>query len=326
MRINFHTQNFKGYDAIPLKAIHYEKSPFTDTFDNEMRSIAQKEGFEIRTAKGSCKWLQDNVTFIEQDKTPFMLTRDSSVVDNFVINSKKYNIPQAYSLNYVIGGNSFIGKTSDGERWMLVGEDEIDHTGKAAIGKTYDIKIKNIHSIPQQNYHLDMFLRPLGYPFILVDSPVLVKKKLSQMELSENRSDLITLQRDFYDYEASRQRDFASHNKVMKALKKAGFIPIEIAGVYGRNINFMNAIVNKRPSGAISYITNSSVCESPFISKIEEEFRADLMQKVPFCNRVYFVSGPIEENGENYLMYQLGTFGGGLHCMTVEEPNFDILG
>ena len=324
MRINFHTQNFKGYDALPLKAIHYEKSPFTDTFDDEMRLIAQKEGFEIKSAKGSCKWLQDNVTFIEQDKTPFMLTRDSSVVDNFVINSKKYNIPQTYSLNYAIGGNSFIGKTPSGERWMLVGEDEIDRIGKPAIAKTYDIKMKNIYSIPQQNYHLDMFLRPIGYPFVLVDNPALVKKKLSQMECDGSRSELITLQKDFYDYENNRQRDFASHNKVMKALKNAGFIPIEIAGVYGNNINFMNAIVNKRASGAISYITNSSVCKSPFISRIEEEFKADLMQKVPYCNRVYFVSGPIEENGENYLMFQLGTFGGGLHCMTSEEPNFDV--
>lgn len=326
MRINFHTQNFKGYDALPLRAIHYEKSSFTDTFDDEMRSIAQKEGFEIKSTKGSCKWLQDNVTFIEQDKKPFMLTRDSSAVDNFVINSKKYGISQAYSLNYAIGGNSFIGKTSSGERWMLVGEDEINRIGKHAIAKTYDVKIKNIYAIPQQNYHLDMFLRPIGYPFVLIDNPILVKKKLSQMKHNGDISGLITLQKDYQDYEDSRQRNYASHSKVIKALKKAGFIPIEIAGVYGRNINFMNAIVNKRPSGAISYITNSSVCESSFISKIEEEFKADLMKKVPYCNRVYFVSGPIEENGENYLMYQLGTFGGGLHCMTSEEPNFDIWG
>ena len=326
MKINFLTQNFKGYDALPLKAVHYEDSPFTRAFDDEMRSIAQKEGFEIKSAKGSCKWLQDNVTYIERDKKPFMLTRDSFAVDSFVANSKGFGIPQDYSVNYSIGGNTFIGKNSSGERWMLVGEDEIDRIGKHTIAKTYDVKIKNIYAIPQQNYHLDMFLRPIGYPFVLVDNPSLVKKKLSNMEFDGTNSDLLVLQRDFNEWEQNRQRDFASHKKVMQAVKKAGFIPIEIAGVYGGNINFMNAIVNKRPSGAISYITNSSVCESPFISKIEEEFKADLMQKVPYCNRVYFVSGPIEENGKNYLMYQLGTFGGGLHCMTSEEPNFDIWG
>ena len=47
MKLNFLSQNFKGYDVAPLKAIHLEQTTSEPIID-EMNSIAQNEGFEIR--------------------------------------------------------------------------------------------------------------------------------------------------------------------------------------------------------------------------------------------------------------------------------------
>ena len=132
----------------------------------------------------------------------------------------------------------------------------------------------------------------------------------------------------FNSEELKRSMKYASHTKTVEALKKAGFIPIEIAGVYSRGINFMNAIVNSHPDGTISYITNSTSCKNPFISKLQEEFEADLRKKVPNIDKVYFVSGQknIQTENLNYMMYNLNKRGGGLHCMTLEEVDFNAWG
>ena len=41
-----------------------------------------------------------------------------------------------------------------------------------------------------------------------------------------------------------KEEGYSDCNSVCDALAEAGFIPIRIAGVYTRGINFMNAIVN----------------------------------------------------------------------------------
>ena len=86
----------------------------------------------------------------------------------------------------------------------------------------------------------------------------------------------------------------------------------------------MNAIVNKHEDGTISYITNSTECENEFISNIQKAFEEELREKAPNIDKVYFVCGNKDyiTYDSNYIMDDLGIRNGGIHCMTLEEPNF----
>ena len=58
---------------------------------------------------------------------------------------------------------------------------------------------------------------------------------------------------------------------------------------------------------------------------MQEEFEKDLRAKAPDINKVYFISGPLQKNA-NFMMDQLSMFGGGIHCLTTEEVNFEAWG
>ena len=236
----------------------------------------------------------------------------------------KYGISSIRSDYIATGGNSFIGKYPNGEKWMMLGYDELATKSYQYIADLYGIKAENLIPIPQQYYHLDMFMRPVGYPYVLVDNPELSRKKLASMDMKLGSYDYVKINQGFKEYESQRQKHYASYEKVINSLENAGFIPIEIAGVFGSGINFMNAIVNKHPDGTISYITNSSKCDSPFVSKLEEEFEKELRQKIPNIDKVYFVRGNEQytDSRMNHMIYHLENKGGGIHCMSLEEPNF----
>ena len=327
MNINFSPINFKGYDAVPLKALHVD-SWTSKPIKPELKTIGASEGFSVRPALDYYKWAQDMKMIIEKDGKPFCIANERTDLNYLDEIERKYNIQGKVNELIATGGNTFIGKYPNGEKWMMVGYDELRSKSYRYLSDEYGIKEENIIPIPQQYYHLDMFMRPIGYPYVLVDNPELSRKKLEKMDIMDGVYDYLTLTKNFKDYESARAKNYDSHKDVIKALKNAGFIPIEIAGVLGSGINFMNAIVNQHQDGTISYITNSTKCESEFVSKIEKSFEEELRQKVPNIKRVYFVEGMKEfETGmANYMMDNLAVRGGGIHCMVMEEPNFEIWG
>ena len=290
-----------------------------------MSQIAQQENFELREGLDYIKWAQDFKTIIEQHGQKVVVVNER-VDENYLDEMKyKYGIYPKRSGYIATGGNSFIGKFPNGEKWMMVGDDELYTKSYKYLSELYGIKEENIIHIPQQNYHLDMFMRPIGYPFVLIDDPELSRKKLATMDMKLGSYDYIKMNQSFNDFEKFRQKDYASHKNAIKALENAGFIPIKIAGVFGSGINFMNAIVNQHPNGSISYITNSSKCDSPFVSKLEQEFEQELRSKVSNIDRVYFIKGNEEyfDPRLNYMSYHLENKGGGIHCMSLEEPDFE---
>lgn len=324
MNVSFSPINFKGYDALPLKAIHIEEAT-SAPIKKEMQNIASKENFKLRSGLDYYKWAQDMKMVIEKDNKPFIVANnrvDANYLDEM---KRKYNISSKVNDLIATGGNTFIGKYPNGEKWMMVGYDELRTKSYQYLASEYGIKEENIIPIPQQYYHLDMFMRPIGYPYVLVDNPELSRKKLSSMDIKDGAYDYLNLTRNFQNYEHERAINYDSHKAVINSLENAGFIPIEIAGVLGSGINFMNAIVNKHIDGTISYITNSTRCDSPFVSKIEKEFEKELRDKVPNIDKVYFVQGMDEFDTQmsNYMMDNVHHRGGGIHCMTMEEPNFE---
>lgn len=318
--------SFKGYDAAPLKRVFIEKAT-SDPINEEMKAIAKEEGYKLRYATDYLKWAQDDKTIIERNNKPHLIGNFRPDEDFMRDMEQNYDIKSTYAKTFVTGGNSFIGKYTNGEKWLLIGEDEIhgDKT-KTAISEEYGIDEKNIHTIPQQYYHLDMFMRPVCYPYVLVDNPKLANKTIEKMNWIKYPYDYIHIRNNFNEFEESRSEHYSSAKRTIEALKGAGFIPIEIAGVFGSGINFLNAIVNKHKDGSISYITNSTKCGSPLISELEKAFEEDLREKVDNIDKVYFVRGSAEEPSElsNYMMRNLLKYGGGIHCMSLEEPNFEI--
>lgn len=327
MNINFSPINFKGYDAAPLKAIHVD-SWTSKPIKSELKEIAAAEDFSIHSALDYYKWAQDMKMLIEKDGKAFCVANNRTDLNYLNEIERKYGIQGKVNDLIATGGNTFIGKYPNGEKWMMVGYDELRTKSDDYLAQEYGVKKENIIAIPQQYYHLDMFMRPIGYPYVLVDNPELSRRKLEKMDIMEGVYDYLTLTKNFKDYESARTKNYDSHKSVIKALEQAGFVPIEVAGVMGSGINFMNAIVNQHQDGTISYITNSTKCESPFISKIEKSFEEELRQKVPNIDKVYFVQGMKEfrTNDANYLMDNLAVCGGGIHCMTMEEPDFEVWG
>ena len=312
--------SFKGYDALPLKAIHIQDR-VADSFFWELEEIGKKEDFEVRYSRDIIKWTQDHKTIIEKKGQPFMLASYRSGDSFFEDLRKKYNISGRNSANYVTGGNCFIGKNHRGEKWMLVGREEfLTETERKEVGKEYGIKPKNIIEIPQHDFHLDMFMRPIGYPFILVNNPKLVKEKLRELNTNGEFDDL---EKAHKEYEKERAQEYEEQKKVITKLKKMGFYPIEIAGVYGSGINFMNAIVNQHPNGSISYITNGTDSLDGRTKIFQDIFEQDLKELTVGIDKVYFVNGVVNKD-DNFLMKQIKHAHGGLHCMSAEEPNFDM--
>ena len=206
---------------------------------------------------------------------------------------------------------------------MLIGIDEDTKKGYSLsdLSSLYDVKPQNIHFISQPDFHLDMALRPIGYPYILVNDDSLALKnakddKLLQLEI-KTRHD------EFKEKTKIDPKKFVSPNEVCKELRKIGFVPIKIAGAYSSGINYMNAIVNKHSDGTITYITNSA--KGSGYDYLDEVFERELRAKVPNIRNVYFISGNKDPESiyASPIIEHLHRLSGGLHCMTLEEPDFE---
>ena len=130
----------------------------------------------------------------------------------------------------------------------------------------------------------------------------------------------------FFDTYNPLHKKYDKSDKIIKELEEQGFIPIRIGGVYGRGISYMNAIVNEHPDGTISYITNST--KGSEFEGLDEVFERELRAKVPNLRDVYFISGGADKEYSNLnaIMEILSKHSGGIHCLTLEEPNFERWG
>ena len=317
--------SFKGYDAAPLKRIFLEANTCSP-FLKEMIEVGKQENIEITPIPSRRRWIQDMKTVIEKDNKPFMLYNTCPDPAFFEPLKNNIGMDNIGTYHFQEGGNCFIGKYPNGEKWMIIGRDGEKYAKKNLIGKAYGIKQKNIHFIPQQDYHLDLTMRPIGYPYILIDDPELTKQHIKQLEKEFTSDELKYIKENLEKNTLGYRGMYDSCDTVVKALEQLGFKPIRIAGVYSNEINFMNAIVNKHKNGTISYITNSSKCKSPLKSKLQELFKADLKKNIPNLDEVYFIQGdsPLGNPKISHLMDMLGRQGGGLHCMSIEEPNFSL--
>ena len=345
---------FKGYDARKIKALCIGTT--RGGVAHELCTIGKKVGFDVfvpvyptlinveqcvrSVDLGHKLWLQDLViptpknTVIPIFSAELLATQISKMFDR--VETRRFSkLPP--------GGNMFFVKNNERED-LLIGADNGN-----LIAKNDDLKsllgVENVDIVPQMDFHIDMFLRPLeNKNTLLTDDEMMVQlliKGLSCINkaLAKPDNDKQNLKK-VYNNLAQKLREFrqeidknsyAKFAITEKYLKKQGYNPIRVPGrIYSIDsqgsmrctTNFMNAVVTKNDNGELVYITNKSYFDedcgiTPEIKKqigfsLEDEFKKSILAYVKPEN-VYFVEGE-----GHYLENLLECSFGGLHCITTE--------
>lgn len=246
--------------------------------------------------------------------------------------------------SHVEGGNVFQGLKQNGEKYILIGSQSIKNTAKLnnvsvkkakeLISQDFLVDRKNIYVIPQPGFHIDLQIRPLKFPDILVNDQKasenllesLIKDKNTPPDLKLKYQEMLDISKKYMNPK------YADSDKIVQVLKKQGFNPIKIPAVFGdadesaqwmldkeKNVhlaNYMNAIVQEDSHGNMHYITNS--CGLDKLNKIFKENLKKLNLKI---NDVFFVSGDVLDNGHTSTESFLRRNRGGLHCMVTERAD-----
>jgi len=303
-------------------------------------------------------WGQDNKAFVvnQNGKTILCNSREPALnpdslgkLSDFELDRQKY-MPR--------GGNYYVGYKKNGDRWIIINgmsvARDVDFTKfgdvptMEHIEELFDVKPGNIYVVTDFTNDIDEIIRPIGYPNVLVNDYRLSLKNLEKMK--EEYPESYQTYNILKDYVEARidEEDLLpgvpSADQLCKTLKDNGFNPIKIAGRYTEDINYMNALAFKNKKNGISYITNSTKHTYPELEYLEKLFEEDLVKKVPEITDTYFVSGGEHDTTEavpgifeilyadrgikkkNEIMNILTSRHGGIHCMTAEIPNFDMIG
>ncbi|MBY0450068.1 MAG: hypothetical protein K2X01_05520 [Cyanobacteria bacterium] len=264
--------------------------------------------------------------------------------------AKAANLKHRTIASYLEGGNVFLGKLPDNSSFALIGEDSIrlnarriaKHTdtyltnethfnllAKKAIAEDLHITEDKLFSIPQPEFHIDMAIRPLGFPLVLVHDPTqavsLLDEALAISPVRDERRRLKKLRKLTLNTEKQRlESGYQPMPLVAEALKRHGFDIITLPSLFGSDkgevANFTNALVHTKMLGngkkSLVYITNDT--GFPTLNSL---FAAKLKQLAPFVSRVEFISGGTmsQRAGDTYLKECL-QLSGGVHCLTSEEP------
>ena len=381
--MNINTQSnitHKGYDIIPLKGLYMQGLHRRGELSlfREMKKIAQKEGLDIfhnasPVAKGSnvetksfcwgihdtaakpiSKWGQDYKAFVLNRKGKTILCNlkespyDSDVLYQFCdyrIDDRKY-APR--------GGNYYLGYKPNGDKWILINghsiatDEEFAEFGNLPtdrhLQKLFDIKSENMFFLSDLNNDLDEIIRPVGYPYILVNDYRLALNNLEKMKAKFPDCDEIYQYIKNFLTEKIKITETTykekSTDQICEILTEQGFKPIRIAGRYGEGINYMNSLAFLNNKNGVSFITNSTKGSYPELEYLEKIFEQDLKERVKNVTDVHFVSGGTRTNEEknapspypaydnrlkdrNVIMDILANDHGGIHCMTAEIPDFE---
>lgn len=357
---------FKGYDAIKLKGLYMQgltSTPEKRIF-SEMKQIADMEGLDLFINQNNKQisrnisddiqkdvmlsiWGQDRKAFVKKAGIPVILWKSEETF----LNDEARKLLGDYSVEvakaFPRGGNYYIGYKDNGEKWLLINSIDIydedtykrwgDLPTKKMLPEMFDIKPENIYYFNEFFRDLDESIRPIGYPYVLINDYNETAKNIAKLEKEFPNSPIITrlkkyMQTNIDDYLEAK----------IKTLQDHGFMPIRIGALYENSINFINALTFKNNNDKISYITNSTKGSYPELEYLEHLFEEDLRRNVPTIEHVYFVSGSEQEkkprnylagfgidlsNGfpnDNAIMDILANRYGGIHCMTAEIPDFSM--
>ena len=372
---NFHmkvqplnNKGFRGYDARPLKGFLMNGNPYG--IAREMKRIGEKEGFKLYSLfdgilceeglnVSGCStykiWAQDMWTIVK-DKLihcynnfsndalkEFFNLEDSPIQKNWIVN-KTFDYHE-----HISGGNIFIVKIGDKEE-LLIGEDEYNKENMPSLLKMYSVD--KIIKIPQMDFHLDLFIRPLDNKRILIAddemSLSILKEGYSKFKkyvfsLPAEKQNIYLKRLKAFSSEIKNFKKNIKENKsaqaddVVNKLVESGYEAIRVPGrIYNTSLvdyeyylshicNYMNANVVKNNKGDLVYITNKSVIDellglTPELSKrIGFSFEESFIKSIePYIKRehIYFIEG--KDNFVKNVMLTINQ--GGIHCACAEVP------
>lgn len=254
---------------------------------------------------------------------------------------KKEELNNRLHKAHISGGNLFIFKDGN-EDSIIVGQDELEKFDTDEIQGMYGAK--NVIVLPQMDYHLDLFIRPLDNKRVLLADDKLTIDILKQgLEKIPKDDECYGVLNNFIK---NFQENIKLNNKpqseeVEKILTDNGFEVIKVPAriyetktdendsVYLKHFcNYINAntLINK--NGNLVYITNKSSVDEQlgltpaFIEKIGFSFEQcfiDSISKYIKPEHIYFVDG--ENNFISEIM--LTEYQGGIHCVCSEIPELE---
>ncbi len=188
------------------------------------------------------------------------------------------------------------------------------------LQKAFDVEKQDITILSQGEYHNDLVIRPLNYPYVLINDEKMSMENLEKLKSRYKFNPKTYLFARQHKKKMQKQsKEYASCDELCRKLEKKGFIPIRIGGGYGlRTINFINAIVHQNGDDLI-YITNSGISNNKNYIFLQKLFEQDLKKKCPQISHIYFVAGAPLTNGSNIVLEYLKRFKGGVHCLCAEE-------
>lgn len=267
-------------------------------------------------------------------------------------------IKETLQKTHIAGGNYYFAKNKSGKELALVGKNELDKFSDEIIKNM--LGTDNLVFVPQMDYHMDLFLRPLDKGRVLLTDDRLTKKMLvdgfnkiknAAVQLNQqNRMDeLKNLEEPFVQLgiytrgidDVINSNNFAQTDETAKVLEDAGFEVIRVPGrLYETRtsglkngvfliqlFNFMNANVLPNKNGDLVYITNKSdIDENTFgITPEIEKLTGFSVQKIFTEALKPYIK---EQNiyfisGDNNVMSEnLKKYQGGIHCMCAEVPKY----
>ena len=267
-------------------------------------------------------------------------------------------IKETLQKTHIAGGNYYFAKNKSGKELALVGKNELDKFSDEIIKNM--LGTDNLVFVPQMDYHMDLFLRPLDKGRVLLTDDRLTKKMLidgfnkiknTAVQLNQqNRMDeLKKLEEPFVQLgiytrgidDIINSNNFAQTDETAKVLEDAGFEVIRVPGrLYETRtsglkngvfliqlFNFMNANVLPNKNGDLVYITNKSdIDENTFgiTPEIEKLTGFSVQKTFTEALKPYIKEQNIYFiSGDNNVMSEnLKKYQGGIHCMCAEVPKY----
>lgn len=372
---NTYKPNFKGLDASkPLKALHILPSGKFDNgfinLMNELQAICKKEkiqlvcqnmdGFVKDASKlkinehiGGYSWFQDVCMQLPENRLFYRscCCNDTKDIDKYAYRLSNYLKKTLYrpesklARNFwgnnsraitdkLVGGNIYQMRNKFGYRCVLVGKDcekNLDMHNTYELFRTNDITF-----VPQADFHIDLFVRPLKNGKILVADDIMSFRFLKYIEDNLDKFPNMTSEKalKFKKFvekslknikKVQQNKHIASTEEVVKVLTDKNYEVVRVPGrffeVQGtkkeatlfHNANYINSIVQQREDGTLAYITNKSDPMYTGGIRLDNLFAKYLKKVCPEIKDVYFISG------DNMVPFELKKLHGGMHCRVMEE-------
>ena len=299
---------------------------------DEACELAEKTGFKLRETPLLIEG--GNIFIGKNDKGDnYLITGKETVLDSAImlfLHSRGVEEINTEDFANFYERRKLVHKNKQTKKFQVITMSEFDDKfeywikyTKEKLGEEFDVKTKNITIISQPNFHIDLGIRPLEYPYVLVNDTEILKENLVKAEKEIKRNKFLFL-KQFKRAIEELQTYYAHSNTIANELKSAGFVPIMIGGGYShKNVNFINAIANKHQTG-VSYITNSVQCHDDRYMIFQKMFEDEINKKYPKIDRLYYVQGSTSCSDEkNIMMQYLNDLRGGVHCLVCEQIDFE---